>query len=183
MHERSRSSIDERGCYTVDERSCCTVDEPSHSSIDKRRCSSINERCCNSYSVSEVAALSTSEVAALSMGEGTAPSVRLNPLGSTVIPTCGTPWAGFLSHFSRRDKRNLCCPQSVHTSHGPLFKSHDHADCSIPGVLFPGSCRPDCTLSHHPASSNRCPWCKGWRGRSDVAHPQHSSLQKKVTGR
>ena len=149
MHERSRSSIDERGCYTVDERSCCTVEEPSHSSIDKRSCSSINERCCNSYSVSEAAALS--------MGEGTAPSVRLNPLGSTVIPTCGTPWAGFLSHFSRRDKRNLCCPQSVHTSHGPLFKSHDHADCSIPGVLFPRSCRPDCTLSHHSASRNKCP--------------------------
>ena len=31
-----------------------------------------------------------------------------------------------------------------------LFSSsHDHADCSIPGVLFPGSCRPDCTLSRH----------------------------------
>ena len=92
-----------------------------------------------------------------------AASRRLNPSGSTLV-ACGAPWAGFLSHFSHRDKRDLRGPRSVHTSHGPLFKSHDHADCSIPGVLFPGSCRPDCTLSHHSASSNRVPLVQGPEG-------------------
>ena len=61
----------------------------------------------------------------------------------------GAPRAGFLSHLSRRSKRNFYGPRDAHASHGPLFKSHDHTGCSIPRVLFQGSCRPDCTLSRH----------------------------------
>ena len=67
----------------------------------------------------------------------------------------GAPRAGLLSRLSRKGKRCLSGPQSVHASRGALFKPRDHADCSIPGVLFPGSCRPDCTLSHHTVHAMR----------------------------
>ena len=66
----------------------------------------------------------------------------------------GAPRAGLLSRLSRKGKRCLSGPQSVHASRGALFKPRDHADCSIPGVLFPGSCRPDCTLSHHTVQAS-----------------------------
>ena len=51
----------------------------------------------------------------------------------------GAPQARLLSRFSRKGQRSLSRFRSVHASHGPLFKE----DCSIPKVLFSGSCRPD----------------------------------------
>ncbi len=49
----------------------------------------------------------------------------------------GAPRAGLLSRLSRKGKRCLSGPQIVHASRSALFKPHDHADCSIPWVLFP----------------------------------------------
>ena len=40
---------------------------------------------------------------------------------------------------------SLKCPCFSRSS----FQFHDHTGCSIPRVLFQGSCRPDCTLSYH----------------------------------
>ncbi len=56
---------------------------------------------------------------------------------------------------SHRGKRNSSGPRSVHASRSFLFSHCDHTDCSNSGVLFPGSCRPDCILSHHPAIAMR----------------------------
>ena len=86
---------------------------------------------------------------------GSTPRLRPRPPGGWgASARGGAPWAELLSRLSRKGKRSLSGPKSVHASRGALFKPRDHADCSIPGVLFPGSCRPDCTLSHHTVQAS-----------------------------
>ena len=97
----------------------------------------------------------------------------MNPSGST--SSSGAPRAGYLSHFYPKAQRRLRGPRSVHASHGSLFKSHDHTDCSIPKVLFLGSCRPDCTLSHH-ATTNNTPKRPPRRKKGDTESSAHPSL-------
>ena len=55
----------------------------------------------------------------------------------------GAPWAGFFPHFSHTGKHTYAVLE-VSTPTVFFSRASDHEDCSIPWVLFPGSCRPDC---------------------------------------
>ncbi len=61
----------------------------------------------------------------------------------------GAPWAESVSYSPYPSLTIIIIMGSISASRWFLFSSNDPTDSTIPGVLFPGSCWPDCTLSLH----------------------------------